>query len=158
MGSHRSLSSITSPLCIFLLILAYLGFAFSPQMLTLLSHLTPFSHPPAEQPGAPGRSRLTSVGPDVPFQIKGVVEAFPAEGAQVSLHLAVALDVAVEHALQAEALATQLAGVHRGIVTGARGELGKGTGPAELYRHGKDHKKKKKKTSCLGSSPFSTAR
>lgn len=114
--------------------------------------------PPAEQPGAPGRSRLTSVGPDVPFQIKGVVEAFPAEGAQVSLHLAVALDVAVEHALQAEALATQLAGVHRGIVTGARGELGKGTGPAELYRHGKDHKKKKKKTSCLGSSPFSTAR
>lgn len=68
----------------------------------------------------------SGVGPDVALQIKGVVEALPAEGAQVPLHLAVALDVPVQHALQAEALATQLAGVHCGIGAGARGELGNG--------------------------------
>lgn len=74
----------------------------------------------------PSRRRLTGVGPDVALQIKGVVEALPAEGAQVPLHLAVALDVPVQHALQAEALATQLAGVHCGVGAGARGELGNG--------------------------------
>lgn len=40
------------------------------------------------------------------FQIKGVIEAFSTEGAQVSLHLAVTLDVTVEHPLQAKAFAT----------------------------------------------------
>lgn len=74
----------------------------------------------------PSRRRLTGVGPDVAFQIKGVVEALPAEGAQVPLHLAVALDVPVQHALQAEALAAQLAGVHGGVGAGACGELGNG--------------------------------
>lgn len=64
-----------------------------------------------------------SMGPDMSFQIKGVVEAFSTEGAQVPLHLAVTLDVTVEHPLQAKAFATQLAVVHSSIVTGAGGEL-----------------------------------
>lgn len=76
---------------------------------------------------------LTSMGPDMPFQIKGVVEAFSTEGAQVSLHLAVALDVAVEHPLQAKAFATQLAAMQGSIVTGAGGEL---RGARGLREHG----------------------
>lgn len=73
------------------------------------------------------------MGPDMPFQIKGVVEAFSTEGAQVSLHLAVALDVAVEHPLQAKAFATQLAAMQGSIVTGAGGELRSARG---LREHG----------------------
>lgn len=36
---------------------------------------------------------------DMPLQVKGVVEALAAEGAQVPLHLVVALEVPVEHTL-----------------------------------------------------------
>lgn len=43
---------------------------------------------------------------NVPLQVEGIVEALAAEGAQVLLYLVVALEVTVEHALQAEALAT----------------------------------------------------
>lgn len=71
------------------------------------------------------------MGPDVSFQIEGVIEAFSAEGAQVSLHLAVTLDVTVEHPLQAKAFAAQLAAMHRSIVTGAGGELRNGRGQGE---------------------------
>lgn len=66
------------------------------------------------------------MGPDMPFQIKGVVEAFSTEGAQVSLHLAVALDVTIEHPLQAKAFATELAAMQGSIVAGASGELRSG--------------------------------
>lgn len=69
----------------------------------------------------------------MPLQIKGVVEAFSTEGAQVSLHLAVALDVPVEHPLQAEAFATQLAAMQGSIGAGARGELGSGRGLREHW-------------------------
>lgn len=75
---------------------------------------------------------LTSMGPDMPFQIKGVVEAFSTERAQVSLHLAVALDVTVEHPLQAKAFATQFAAMQGGIIAGASGELRSGR---ELREH-----------------------
>lgn len=40
----------------------------------------------------------------VAFEIEGVVEAFAAEGAQVSLDVRVALHVAVQEPLQAEGL------------------------------------------------------
>lgn len=60
----------------------------------------------------------------MPLQVKGVVEALATEGAQVPLHLVVALEVPVEHALQAEALATQVAAVNRGVAASACGELG----------------------------------
>lgn len=63
---------------------------------------------------------------DVPLQVKGVIEALATEGAQVPLHLVVALEVAVEHALQAEALAAQLTVVGRWVAARACGELGQG--------------------------------
>lgn len=59
----------------------------------------------------------------MPLQVKGVVEALATEGAQVPLHLVVALEVPVEHALQAEALATQVTAVNRRVATSACGEL-----------------------------------
>ena len=52
---------------------------------------------------------LTSVGAGVPLQVKGVVEAFAAEGAEVSLGVAVALHVAVEEPLEAEHLGADAA-------------------------------------------------
>ena len=52
---------------------------------------------------------LTSVGAGVPLQVKGVVEPFAAEGAEVSLGVAVALHVAVEETLEAEDLGTEAA-------------------------------------------------
>lgn len=42
---------------------------------------------------------LTCMCADMPLQVKGVVEALAAEGAQVPLHLVVALEVPVEHTL-----------------------------------------------------------
>lgn len=42
--------------------------------------------------------------PRVPLQVEGVVEALPAEGAQVPLDVRVALHVSVEEALQGEGL------------------------------------------------------
>lgn len=96
---------------------------YAPTLSLSLFHPTPSPQSLAQLP----RERiLTSMGPDMPLQIKGVVESFPTEGAQVSLHLAVTLDVTVEHPLQAKAFATQLAAMHHSIVTGARGELGNG--------------------------------
>lgn len=50
------------------------------------------------------------VGPGVPFQIEGVVEALSAEGAQVSFDVAVALHVTVQKSLEAELLAAHAAG------------------------------------------------
>ena len=47
--------------------------------------------------------------PGVPFQVKCVVEALAAEGAEVALSVAVALHVAVEEALEAEHLGTHTA-------------------------------------------------
>ena len=71
------------------------------------------------------RPSLTCVRAHVPLEVEGVVEALAAEAAQVPLHLAVALEVPVEHALQAEGLAAQVAGVNRRVVAaGACGELG----------------------------------
>lgn len=95
--------------------------------------ISPLLQSPATQsrPQAPGDRVLTGMGPDMSFQIKGVVEAFSTEGAQVSLHLAVTLDVTVEHPLQAKAFATQLAAMHRSVVTGAGGELRNGRGLGE---------------------------
>lgn len=74
------------------------------------------------------RPFLTCMRADVPLQVKGVVEALATEGAQVSLHLVVALEVAVEHALQAEALATQLTAVNCRVAACACGELGQREG------------------------------
>lgn len=45
---------------------------------------------------------------DVALEVEGVVEAFPAEAAQMPLGLVVALDVSVEHALVMEGLLTNL--------------------------------------------------
>lgn len=59
---------------------------------------------------------LTCVCAYVPLQVEGVVEALVAEGAQVPLLLVVALKVTVEHAQQAEALATQGTVVNHGVV------------------------------------------
>lgn len=42
---------------------------------------------------------LTCVCADVPLQVEGVIEALATEGAQVPLHLVVALEVPVEHTL-----------------------------------------------------------
>lgn len=67
---------------------------------------------------------LTCMRADVPLQVEGVVEALAAEGAQVPLHLVVALEVPVEHALQAEALAAQVTAVNRRVAARACGELG----------------------------------
>jgi len=60
----------------------------------------------------------------MPLEVEGVVEALSTEAAQVPLHLAVALEVPVEHALQTEGLATQVAGMHGRIAAGACSELG----------------------------------
>lgn len=81
------------------------------------------SQPFSPRRAARGRAVLTGVGPHMSLQVEGVVEAFSTEGAQVPLHLAVALDVTVEHPLQAEAFAAQLTAMHRGIAAGAGGEL-----------------------------------
>lgn len=67
---------------------------------------------------------LTCVGPHMSLQVKGVIEALPTEGAQVPLHLTVALHMAVEHALQTEAFSTQLTVMHCGLAAGPSGELG----------------------------------
>lgn len=76
---------------------------------------------------------LTCVRADVPLQVEGVIEALAAEGAQVLLHLVVALEVPVKHALQAEGLAAQLTAVGRGVAARTCGELGQrdreGEGP-----------------------------
>jgi hypothetical protein len=45
----------------------------------------------------------------MPLQVKGIIEAFATEGAEVSLGVAVALHVAVEEALEAEDLGTEAA-------------------------------------------------
>ncbi|KAH0618173.1 hypothetical protein JD844_017163 [Phrynosoma platyrhinos] len=58
--------------------------------------------------------------------IKSVIESFPTEGAQVSLHLVVTLYVTVEHTLQAKSFATQFTIVRQDITTDASGELGGG--------------------------------
>lgn len=60
----------------------------------------------------------------VPLQVEGVIEALAAEGAQVPLYLVVALKVTVEHALQAEALATKVTVVNHRVVACAGGKLG----------------------------------
>lgn len=60
----------------------------------------------------------------VPLQVEGVIEALTAEGAQVPLYLVVALKVTVEHALQAEALTTQVTVVNHRVVARAGGKLG----------------------------------
>lgn len=120
----------------FLAHVVYLGLCYC-----LAGLLSPFPHPcPITPPSPPttqnhlqatGELVLTSMGPDMSFQIKGVVEAFPAEGAQVSLHLAVTLDVTIEHPLQTKAFATQLTAMHCSIITGASGELRNGRGLGE---------------------------
>lgn len=46
------------------------------------------------------------MGPYMPFQVKGIIESFPTESTQVSLHLTVTLYVAIEHALQTEPFTT----------------------------------------------------
>lgn len=69
---------------------------------------------------------LTCVCTHVPLQVEGVIEALAAEGAQVPLHLVVALEVAVEHALQAEALAAQVTVVNHRVAARAGGKLGAG--------------------------------
>lgn len=60
----------------------------------------------------------------VPLQVEGVIEALATEGAQVPLYLVVALKVTVEHALQAEALATKVTVVNYRVVARAGGKLG----------------------------------
>lgn len=52
------------------------------------------------------------------LEVKGVVEAFAAEGAEVSLGVTVALDVSVQHALELESLLANLkpATVYRPII------------------------------------------
>lgn len=60
----------------------------------------------------------------VPLQVEGVIEALAAEGAQVPLYLVVALEVTVKHALEAEALATQITVVNHRVAAGAGGKLG----------------------------------
>lgn len=67
---------------------------------------------------------LTCVRAHMPLEVEGVVEALSAEAAQVPLHLAVALEVPVEHALQTEGLAAQVAAMQGRIAAGACGELG----------------------------------
>lgn len=63
-----------------------------------VADVNPFPSPA----GLPG---LTCVRPQVPLEVEGVVEAFAAIVAQVLLDGAVALAVAVQHALQREAFA-----------------------------------------------------
>lgn len=59
-------------------------------------------------------TQVAFVGPDarvrsrVPLQIEGVIEALAAEGAEVPLHVAVTLHVAVEQPLQREALGAEV--------------------------------------------------
>lgn len=47
---------------------------------------------------------LTCVRSHMPFEVKGIVESFSTESAGMSLHQAVALEVAGQHALQREYL------------------------------------------------------
>ena len=49
---------------------------------------------------------LTCVCPCVPLEVEGVVEALATEGAEVALHVAVALHVPVQQPLQAKRLRT----------------------------------------------------
>lgn len=51
----------------------------------------------------------------------------------MSLHLAVALDVTIEHPLQAKAFATQLAAMQGSIIACASGELRSGRGLREHW-------------------------
>lgn len=44
------------------------------------------------------------VGSRVPLQVEGVVEALPAESAEITLHVRVAFHVSVQQALQSEVL------------------------------------------------------
>lgn len=60
-------------------------------------------------PASPCLPALTCVRPQVPLEVKGVVEAFAAVVAWVLLDGAVALAVAVQHALQREAFAADRA-------------------------------------------------
>lgn len=55
-----------------------------------------------------GERVATCVCADVSLEVKGVVEAFAAEGAQVSLGVTVALNVSVQHALVLERLLANL--------------------------------------------------
>lgn len=52
----------------------------------------------------------TCMRASVPLKVKGVVEAFPTEGAQVAFHVAVTLHMPVQEPLKTEALAAHLAG------------------------------------------------
>lgn len=49
------------------------------------------------------------MGSRVPFEVKGVVETFATEGAQVTLGVTVALHVTIEQPLQAENLCAESA-------------------------------------------------
>lgn len=53
---------------------------------------------------------LTCVSTDMALEIEGVVEAFVAIWAQVTLHLAVAFQVTIQHALVGEPLLAERAG------------------------------------------------
>lgn len=52
------------------------------------------------------RSSVTCVGAGVALKVKGIIEAFATESAQVTLDVRVALHMAVEESLQAERLGT----------------------------------------------------
>lgn len=56
------------------------------------------------------------VRPRVPLQVEGVIEPFPAEGAEVPLDVGVALHVSVEQPLQREALGAHSAHELGGVV------------------------------------------
>ena len=56
------------------------------------------------------------VRPRMPLKVEGVVEAFAAESAEVSFHVAVALHVAVQQSLEAKVLAADAAGKPVGVV------------------------------------------
>ena len=63
----------------------------------------------------------------VPLEVEGVVEALAAEATQGPLSLVVALEVPVEHPLQAEGLAAQVAAMKRRVAARACRELGQET-------------------------------
>lgn len=58
----------------------------------------------SQSKGCDGVCWLTCVCSHVPLQVEGVVKSFPTELTRVSLHQAVALEVAGQHALQREDL------------------------------------------------------
>ena len=62
--------------------------------------------------------------PHVALEVEGIMEALATAVAYVAASRAVALEVPVEHALQTEGLATQVAGMHGRIAAGACSELG----------------------------------